>query len=572
MPIPSVPSPLQSILAAKTYNAAWFPGSTIELQIQAAINAAVVDGALYVFVPANMLPYNASLVAFNNSIRMLRENGPGGDEYDIRAYGAAVNGSTDDTTAWLAVIAAANSTNGTILHSGGTSLISSTITFPIDSFVSLIGVGGATIKATGAAFGPMLKWSSTPGGFGSRYGAMRDIIVDGNRIATVGLEVGELVQREWENVAIRNNTSVGLKVLGAQNCIFTNVNCEENGSNGSFDCQLLIDLGAGNNFYVNCEFAVTQDVVARGAYNVIIRQSGASPAGGFNVPSLQVFIRCNLERTSTTHIAQLYHHAGRNNQFIACTISATATTDAVKADATDTVAVGNLLHFIKCYFNGVAQTSNNCFNLTGVAPLILDNCLIENFLRGVRLDDSSYVHVNEPTTFTVGTQVVPTGAKTISQLATGGRAYNVAAVPTGVPVFQVAGTSNILYDSIHNMLWIFNGAWRGIALDPGFTLPTYGVNVAIDMSQGTFFQIVVSNGVAFTINNPTNGTPGKEVVLDFFNNSGGAMGAVTFSANWKLAGAFVAPATANHRLYRFVFDPLASDLHELSRSAADVAH
>jgi hypothetical protein len=74
MPIAQVPSPLTSILYAKMYNAAWFPGNTVEAQVQNAINAAVTDGADAVFVPANLLPLNNSLLVYNANVAIFYEN------------------------------------------------------------------------------------------------------------------------------------------------------------------------------------------------------------------------------------------------------------------------------------------------------------------------------------------------------------------------------------------------------------------------------------------------------------------------------------------------------------------
>jgi len=79
---------------------------TTEAKITAAIAAAVTAGAKYVWIPQSMLPYNASLVTFNTSVRMIREGGSP-RYFDGAAYGAAGDNSTDDTAAFVAAIAGA---------------------------------------------------------------------------------------------------------------------------------------------------------------------------------------------------------------------------------------------------------------------------------------------------------------------------------------------------------------------------------------------------------------------------------------------------------------------------------
>ena len=65
----------------------------------------------------------------------------------------------------------------------------------------------------------------------------------------------------------------------------------------------------------------------------------------------------------------------------------------------------------------------------------------------------------------------------------------------------------------------------------------------------------------------------QEFSIDFNNTSGGAMGVVTFGAQFKLSGAFVAPATGNHRIYRFYWDSSGAGVwRETFRSAADQAN
>lgn len=154
MSIPQTPAPLSNILASKTYNAAWFSGSTIELQIQAAINAAAVDGALYVYVPTNMLPYNAAVVVFNTSIKMIAE-GMNSGYYNIRAYGAAGNNIADDSSAINAALLAAALIGGTVEIPPGTYKTTTTLTFP--ALVSVFGHGGqisiiAPVDCDGVSF------------------------------------------------------------------------------------------------------------------------------------------------------------------------------------------------------------------------------------------------------------------------------------------------------------------------------------------------------------------------------------------------------------------------------------
>lgn len=73
--------------------------------------------------------------------------------------------------------------------------------------------------------------------------------------------------------------------------------------------------------------------------------------------------------------------------------------------------------------------------------------------------------------------------------------------------------------------------------------PLYGPVIPIDRTQGDTFNINVPNGVAFTLSNPINIATGQRFALVIRNLSGGAMGAVTFGAAYKIA-AFVAPNNA----------------------------
>jgi hypothetical protein len=104
---------------------------------------------------------------------------------------------------------------------------------------------------------------------------------------------------------------------------------------------------------------------------------------------------------------------------------------------------------------------------------------------------------------------------------------------------------------------------------------TYSASMTPDAALGNHFEIVITDGVAFTINNPTNAASGsaaegQEITLWLCNTSGGAHGAITLGANLKSAGALPAIATANNRSFKFKMR--LGVWHEVSRSPADVAN
>ena len=111
----------------------------------------------------------------------------------------------------------------------------------------------------------------------------------------------------------------------------------------------------------------------------------------------------------------------------------------------------------------------------------------------------------------------------------------------------------------------------GVNISKGLTLAravlTYGTVIATDASLANTFSITATDGVAFTISAPTNLVAGKQITYVVRNTSGGALGAITWNAIFKMA-AFTSPATANSRSITFVYD--GTNLVEVSRTPADV--
>lgn len=96
---------------------------------------------------------------------------------------------------------------------------------------------------------------------------------------------------------------------------------------------------------------------------------------------------------------------------------------------------------------------------------------------------------------------------------------------------------------------------------------TYSASMTFDASLATQFIITATNATAFTINAPTNPVLGQEIFVRIRNTSGGALGAATWNAIFKLA-TWTQPATAFSRAIHFAYD--GSNWVETARTPADV--
>lgn len=100
--------------------------------------------------------------------------------------------------------------------------------------------------------------------------------------------------------------------------------------------------------------------------------------------------------------------------------------------------------------------------------------------------------------------------------------------------------------------------------------PAWGAAIAIDASAGLDLRITATSNVAYTIGAPTNPVTGEVMDLQIRNASGGALGAATFNAVFKLGAAWTNPANGFSRSIQFRFD--GTNWVERYRSAADVAN
>jgi hypothetical protein len=115
-----------------------------------------------------------------------------------------------------------------------------------------------------------------------------------------------------------------------------------------------------------------------------------------------------------------------------------------------------------------------------------------------------------------------------------------------------------------------SGAWENALLTPGaIGALTFGAAVPVSILATTDLFINLATNAAFQFSNATGPSVPALVILRISNTAGVAHGAGTFDTKWKVTGNVTAIATANQRVYLFLWDGVDTMI-EISRGAADV--
>lgn len=482
-------------LGDKTVNAAFYktPAITIDAALNLAIPAAAALGSgAAVWIPNSMLPYTTSLVTFNPLVRMIREGG-NPTVYDVRAYGAAGDGGTDDTLAINTAITHSLTGNGgpvfippmsgdyaftQILLRSGTMLLGGTSGLGSDTIVGVV-----KLKQISGTALPMTARADT--GANLRYCRIVDINFDasGNSSNAGGVLFEEAVGCECTRVEINNAKLFGFAIKGT-----------------------AAARGAAFNKFLDCR--TTQQV---------------SPAVGILIDAGFSGAYC------TANTIERHIHESLDATFLKVNWAAG------QSQPDGTVAF--------CQLNFGA--SHTLWDINGAYWRIIGN----------RSETTGGGAVCTVTLATAGSAVQPCGFFLANQItAPGGIVWNDAGSMLS-PRLDVQGSGTTV------MVRRFTiGVVIGLA---------YGATVNTDASACNAFRLDVTNGTAFTIANPTNGQDGDTLTYNIQNRSGGAMGVITWGANFRLAGAFTNPANNNNRNITFLRE--SAVYRELSRSAADQA-
>lgn len=296
--------------------------------------------------------------------------------YNVKnaAYGATGDGVTDDTAAIQAAMATADAAGGGIVFFPvGTYLITSALN--VLTHVSLWGSGySSQIKANAAIPMLSLQWT-TASLTGNRYGVIGQLYLNGNNIATYGINAELVVERHFRDIQIMNVNGPGLQIDAGQNSVYESIIIQ------SCDEGLVLLNGAGNNLFLRCEIAenITEGLLMKQD----VTTAGYTRNMFTNEPTGNKFVKCIVELDTANYGVNMLN--GWRNVFDTCDFAS----GTLARVFVDTAPVLNV--FKDCAFNG------------GAIPAIIQKGYRTYLIRPV---------ING---FTAGQEVIQTYAETIIQ-------------------------------------------------------------------------------------------------------------------------------------------------------------
>lgn len=460
---------------------------------------------------------------------------------DPRRFGAVLDGATDDTTAITNTIASMNGRGVVTLP--GVAKVTSTVTLPVG--IRVIGLGYSSTNGTGAGnrgkSGFLRGFTGTsPTVLVTGDDAGVDLIdVDNNNQGT-----GPAIQVYGSRFvggkfSVRNSGGDGLRIGK------TNAGASDTNSN-AWRCEYVIACGnAGAGMRLDDTNTSTSTSYPLGASNVNAGYCGLLDARSNGTDGLQI--------------------GNANDNVFGMVVSQSNTGCGIRFKTDGTNAGPRCNHILgnDCEGNTGNDIQIDAATLPASAPglynLVLGNRSVAVNSRIVDNSTGSLVIKWEQGLSQRGYQF---GSDVNAANLSGAAGFNAYAGANLSPV-RLYATASGASDSIAKIQvhksgsgnvdvceWNQNGVYR-----PYYDLGalTYSASMTIDASAGNIFEIAATNGTAFTINAPTNPQTGQRMVILVRNTSGGALGAVTWNAVFKLS-AWTSPATGFSRSIQFYYN------------------
>lgn len=525
-------------------------------------------------------------------------------EYWVEDFGAVGDGVTDDSTEIQAAINAVGAAGGGVLHfDSKVYAIATGLTCVYDN-VLLQGAGqgyttsrpvtqdylsaATTLLWTGAAGGTVLTIGPTPSStFSLIGGGVIGIFIEGDLLAAIGLLLRS-VNNAMFDIVIEDCTTVGL------------------------DLQVESTIAGGPGTQSNWFRRVV--VIQQDATSGICVRLDGNTVVGFNT-SLNIFGNLTLLHRDGVAL-QLRNCDGNVFQFVRIFRHASGTAKGVTLQASNTAndyTRHNTFMFLQPNAGGVtaqgtatgsnASTNNVCLSYSldnsSVLPTVEFGASFSysttfGRMRQDRADGNALLQIIRSSN-TAGQQIgkvewlaydnagtpaeivyanIDALNRTVTAGATDGT-IRLFTMNAGTTTAQLLASNGVLIGASPTGSYLGVGSvnaasdyYKNGANLTAREVVTYSASMTPNQRNGHAHTITITNGTAFTINNPTNSVDGDIVRITLRNTSGGAHGVITWGAGYKMAGALAAIATANSRTVEFLYD--GTNWVETFRSAADV--
>lgn len=520
---------------------------------------------------------------------------------NVKSYGAVGDGTTDDSTAFAAAIAAVTTSGGTVYVPPATYALASAVTLP--DKVSLIGPSrrAAVLLFTGATSGVVfpagaerfslenLTISTSNAGAlkaidmsagstaGAGYGffsikSVRIAATGSGRWAT-GLDARFAEVAEVIGLSIFQSATIGVYLADSCNQLsFYDLEITGGGSaDTTYNRGIWIDAnpsGTGAPEFFGCtsqgRWALGAAVYISGHhpkfYGLHAEGTGAAADGGDFVVN------------GTTEVSIFGAH-------IVQALVVTGTVRGFLADGLDACGAVTFASTVQGAF--VVNSRVASITDSGAVASATDNgngwinCRLTN---GTMLRNKGIVEFDAAGAVSASNAAQPANAA--MSFANGTLLYwRQADGTTHRGVVQLTGSDQVIFEyPATKQITFRNGtpSIKATITDTKFTslvgfaftrvVTTYGTTIAIDASLGNEFVTTPTDGVAFQLNNPSNATAGQRITIRV-RNTFGVLGALTFGTLYK-AAAWTQPANGFSRAIDFQYD--GTNWIEVSRTPADV--
>lgn len=217
----------------------------------------------------------------------------------------------------------------------------------------------------------------------------------------------------------------------------------------------------------------------------------------------------------------------------------------------DGVCTGNLIEDVGTTGSYAGIYAPNTVNSLAITGNVLRGSMPS---AGIRLASS-----------TVGTLSIM--GNCINQVTTSDAAINIASSTVASFAIGLNPTNSTVPFTQSASTLTYSGQFIGAPVVARVVV-TYNAAMTPNAALGSEHDITVTDGVAFTINNPSNGVDGQRITITI-RNTFGVIGAVTWGANYKLS-AWTQPANGFSRSIDFRYN--GSIWLQVSQTGVDVAN